>query len=36
MHETSPREVADVEGISVSLTIDEKLSLFVLLAGEGD
>ena len=35
MHETSPREVADVEGISVSLTIDEKLSLFILLAEEG-
>ncbi len=35
MHQTSSRMVADVEAISVSLTIDEKLSLFILLAEEG-
>jgi len=35
MQATSPRKVADVKGISVSLTIDGKMSLFVLLEEEG-
>jgi len=35
MHQTSARNVADVQGISISLTIDGNLSLFVLLPEEG-
>lgn len=35
MHQTVARKVADVDGIAISLTIDGKLSLFILLAEEG-
>ena len=35
MRQTSERKAADVDGIAISLTIDGKLSLFILLAEEG-